>query len=222
MFKLDSVRCGARASPLSRAQVREVQADLPFLLDPVWVETIGDRDQATSLRSQDKTDFFTRELDALLLDGVIRLAVHSAKDLPNPLPKGLRVAALTQGKDPRDSLVFLRPLRAAPRVATSSLRREESVRLLYPAATFLDVRGSIHDRLKWLETHRADGVVIAEAALIRLELTALSRVFLPGETAEGQGKLALVVREEDHELLNLLERIYDPISRAGSEPLEER
>lgn len=218
----DLIRCGARSSLLSRAQVKEVQDELPFALDLVWVSTTGDRDQTTSLRNLEKTDFFTRELDALLLDGSIRLAVHSAKDLPDPLPKGLRLAAITKGKDPRDSLVFLHPLSDAPRVATSSLRREESVRLLYPGATFLDVRGSIHERLKWLQTDRVDGVVIAEAALIRLELTDLPRVFLPGETVDGQGKLALVIREDDHELRDLLEMIYDPISRTRSESMDKR
>ncbi|MCC6127897.1 MAG: hydroxymethylbilane synthase [Chlamydiae bacterium] len=222
MVKRDPIRCGARSSLLSQAQVKEVQGELPFPIEPVWVETIGDRDQITSLKHLGKTDFFTRELDSLLLGGSIRMAVHSAKDLPDPLPKGLYLAALTKEKDPRDSLVFLRPLTDTPRVATSSLRREEGVRLLYPAATFLDVRGSIHDRLKWLQTDQADGVVIAEAALIRLELTQLPRVFLPGETPEGQGKLAIVIREEDHELRDLLEIIYDPISRTRPEPMEER
>jgi hydroxymethylbilane synthase len=210
------VCCGARDSLLSRAQVQEVQAasvHLSLVLDLVWVQTRGDRDRSLSLRTLGKSDFFTRELDELLLSGQIRLAVHSAKDLPDPLPKGLVIAALTKGQDPRDSLVFLQALPAAPCVASSSERREECVRLLYPQASFVDVRGTIHERLRFLEEHRADGVVIAEAALIRLNLTHLPRVFLPGEVALGQGRLALVVREGDLQLCEMLKELdYDSLS----------
>lgn len=162
----------------------------------VWVETMGDRDQTTSLRGMEKTDFFTRDLDELLLSGKIDAAVHSAKDLPDPLPKGLVIAALSRGVDSRDSLVIKRePVRL---VATSSVRREESVRALYPDCQFVDLRGTIQQRLE----KDVDGVVIAEAALIRLKLTHLKRVFLPGPVAPLQGKLAIVCREnEQYKLL---------------------
>ena len=65
------------------------------------------------------------------------------------------------------------------------------VRKLYPDCQFIDIRGTIQERLK----KDVDGVVIAEAALIRLKLTHLKRIFLPGETAPMQGKLAIVCRE---------------------------
>lgn len=180
---------GARSSPLSRAQVAEIIQEFNLSCQIIWVDTTGDLDKTTSLRSLEKTDFFTRELDQLLLQGQIDLAIHSAKDLPDPLPKGLKLAALSKGVDPRDSLVIKRePLCV---VATSSQRREEAVKQLYPNCQFVDVRGTIHERLG----KDVDGVVIAEAALIRLGLTHLKRVYLPGETAPLQGKLAIVCRE---------------------------
>jgi hydroxymethylbilane synthase len=209
-----NILCGARSSLLSRAQVKEVQAALlPFSLSlhMVWVETLGDRDRKTSLRALDKTDFFTRELDQLLLSGAIRMAVHSAKDLPDPIPVGLAVAAVTKGIDPRDSLVFSKCMPSFPRIATSSVRREESVLSLYPHALFIDLRGMIHERLQILVQGGADGVVIAEAALIRLELTHLPRVFLPGSTPAGQGRLAILIREDDEEMRQLMEPFHDPL-----------
>ncbi|MGB7977541.1 MAG: hydroxymethylbilane synthase [Chlamydiales bacterium] len=185
------MRIGARSSPLSQAQLAEVQQELGLEFEPVWVETSGDLDQASSLRSLEKTDFFTRELDQMLLEGIIDAAIHSAKDLPDPLPKGLKIALLTRGLDPRDSLVIKRePVEV---VATSSERREEAVRQLFPDCRFVDLRGTIHERLK----KEVDGVVVAEAALIRLGLTGLKRIFLPGPTAPLQGKLAIVCREDD-------------------------
>lgn len=203
------VVCGARSSPLSRAQVKEFLDEyrsLPAAFEFVWVETTGDLDRKVSLRTLGKTDFFTRELDELLLLKKIRLAVHSAKDLPDPLPSGLFLAALTKGQDPRDSLVFFQPLPSRPRIATSSERREEAVRCLYPETEFVDIRGTVEERLDVIRAGRADGVVIAEAALVRLGLAHLPRVFLPGETTPGQGRLALVIREDDEEMRLLLEK----------------
>lgn len=207
---------GARSSPLSRAQVKEVEKELPpeVSFEMIWMETLGDRDQKTSLRTLGKTDFFTRDLDELLLTGRIRAAIHSAKDLPDPLPEGLSVAALTKGQDPRDCLVYgSDSMPKKPRIATSSERREESVRQLYPDAIFLDLRGPIHKRLEILERGEADGVVLAEAALIRLGLTHLKREILPGETVPLQGKLAILIREDDDEMRLLFRSLYDPLFR---------
>ncbi len=183
------MKIGARSSPLSRAQVEEIREEFQLDFEVVWVETTGDKDKQTSLRGMEKSDFFTRELDEMLLRGEIDAAVHSAKDLPDPLPKGLVLAALSKGVDPRDSLVIKRePIQL---VATSSERREEAVRQLYPDCKFIDVRGTIQERLE----KEVDGVVVAEAALIRLKLTHLKRVFLPGDTAPLQGKLAIICRK---------------------------
>lgn len=162
-----------------------------------WVETKGDLDKTTSLRTLGKSDFFTRELDLLLLQRKIDLALHSAKDLPDPLPKGLFLLWLSACLDPRDALVYQKE--PICRVATSSERREEAVRSLYPDVEFTDLRGTIGERLERLDRKEVDGVVVAEAALLRLGWTHLKRVYLPGETTPGQGQLALIVREEERE-----------------------
>lgn len=181
-------RVGARSSPLSRVQVEEVKREFHLDFEVVWVETRGDLDKTTSLRGLEKTDFFTRELDQMLLKGEIDAAIHSAKDLPDPLPQGLWVAALSRGVDPRDSLVIKK--KPVKTIATSSLRREKIVRHLFPDALFVDLRGTIQERLE----QEVDALVIAEAALIRLQLTHLERIFLPGPSAPLQGKLAIVCR----------------------------
>lgn len=207
---LTEILVGARDSPLSKKQVEEVYLELKqfhpqITFHPLYVKTVGDLDKKRSLRSLDKTDFFTRELDQMVLEKKVRIAIHSAKDLPEPLPKGLVIAALTKGVASFDSLV-LRENEQLPHngvVATSSERREESVRQLYPAARFVDIRGNIQERLEKLHQRTVDGVVIAEAALIRLELTHLTRIRLPGETAPLQGRLAVVAREGDDEILEL-------------------
>lgn len=204
---------GSRSSPLARIQVEEVLAELrqhhPYLdFDPTFVDSTGDKDQQTSLRILDKTDFFTKEIDEMLLKKECRIAIHSAKDLPSPLPKGLLLVALTRGIDPSDSLVLMpgqtiHTLPTAAVIATSSVRREEAVRRLRSDLTFIDIRGTIGKRLEKLYEGEAQGVVLAEAAIIRLGLTSLNRITLPGDTVPFQGQLAVVARADDFEMREL-------------------
>lgn len=185
------MRIGARDSSLSRAQVEEIKEELKIDFDVVFVKTTGDLDRKTSLRGLGKSDFFTKELDEMILSKKIDGAIHSAKDLPEPLAKGLKIAYLSQGVDPRDSLVIRKePIQT---VGTSSIRREEAVKKILKNPQFVDLRGTIEERL----SYGLDAVVIAEAALIRLHLTHLKRIFLPGPTEPMQGKLALVCHEEE-------------------------
>ena len=181
---------GARSSPLSRAQVKEIEEELSCRFEMRWVKTWGDLDLKTSLRKMEKTNFFTKELDEMVLSKQIDGAIHSAKDLPDPLPKGLRIAYLSKGVDERDSLVIKKePIEV---VGTSSQRREEAVKELFSGVKFVDLRGTIEQRLQ----EDVDALVVAEAALIRLKLTHLKRVFLPGSTVPLQGKIAIVCRED--------------------------
>ena len=203
------VKVALRNSSLSRAQLLEVEGEWhnhhpQVTLEPQFVLTMGDRDQNRSLRALDKSDFFTREIDDLLLAGDCRLAIHSAKDLPDPLPEGLVRVALTRGVDPRDALVLrCRPLPAQPIVATSSVRRDEAVRALLPHARVVDIRGNVDQRLSRLASGEIDALVVAEAALIRLGLTHLERIYLEGPSAVHQGRLALVARADDFEMAAL-------------------
>lgn len=204
----------ARGSPLSRVQVVEVEKELQahhpeICFETTFVTTIGDRDQKTSLRTLEKTDFFTKDIDESLQKGYSRIGIHSAKDLPYPIPDGLTIAAVTYGIDNSDSLVLpqgmtLESLKPEAIIATSSERREDCVRLLREDLQFADIRGTINQRLAIMDRGEVQGVVIAEAALIRLGLTHLNRVRLPGETTLGQGQLAVVAREDDEEVLDLL------------------
>lgn len=198
---------GARDSKLSQVQVEEVLTELkqfhPHVkFSPFWVKTTGDKDLKTSLRSLDKTDFFTKELDQMLLEGKIRIAIHSAKDLPEPLPVGLSVVAITKGVDPSDSLVF-HELPQGAKIGCSSERREKVLLHLRPDFRCVDIRGNIEQRLSLLDQGIVDGVVLAEAALIRLGLTHRRRIQLPGQAAPLQGKLAVVARTDDSEMMEL-------------------
>ncbi len=206
------IRVGSRPSKLALLQVDEIFAALSrFHPDTAFEKTIfqtpGDLDKVSSLRPMSKDDFFTRELDEALLEGEIDIAIHSAKDLPDPLPQGLKIVALTHSIDPRDALVLQKEMAHGMVIATSSENREKNVRALGYEVNFTDVRGTIQERLALVEKGEVDGVVIAEAALIRLSLTHLNRLYLPGETTPLQGCLAVLAHENHSKMEDLFECI---------------
>jgi hydroxymethylbilane synthase len=206
---------GARSSLLSRKQVEEIFGELESFHPEVeyvekWVETKGDLDQKTSLRTLEKTNFFTQELDQMVLEKEIDLAIHSAKDLPDPLPEGLKIIALTKGVDPRDALVMpegvtLGALPLQAKVGTSSPRREKNLKQLREDLQPVDIRGSIPKRLELLEKGIVDALIVAEAALVRLGWMHLNRIFMSGEISPLQGKLAVIAREDRFDLVDLFE-----------------
>lgn len=211
MLLSNKIKVGARASNLSKAQVKEVFCELlsyvPHLQFEVeYIITKGDKDKKTSLKGLEKTNFFTQELDNLLLKGVIRVAIHSAKDLPEPLLPGLKVIAITRGLTNSDCIVY-NELKDMPRIGTSSNRREESIKKWRHDALVVDIRGTIEERLDLLSQGIVDGVVVAKCALIRLGLDHLKQIPLEENVAPLQGKLAIVARSDDDEVLKLFSPI---------------
>ena len=103
-------RVGTRASKLARVQTHEALTRLAMLLpclrfEEVPFRTPGDRDLRSDLR-ESPPDFFTRDLDEAITDGRLDAALHSAKDLPDPMPAGLDWCWLPGAEDARDVLVL--------------------------------------------------------------------------------------------------------------------
>jgi hydroxymethylbilane synthase len=204
---------GARSSPLSQEQVLEVWNELcvfhPNLqFQPLWIATCGDTDRTTPLWKVSKTDFFTQEIDEKLVKGECRIAIHSAKDLPTPLPAGLSIIALTKGLNPKDALVMrsqmtLDSLPLHARIGTSSKRREAAIKKLRSDLQPIEIRGTIGERLEMVHKGAIDGVIVAEAALIRLKKLEENRVPLDYETEPLQGRLAVIARNSDTEMASL-------------------
>lgn len=165
------------------------------------IKTTGDRIQDAPLHQVPGKGLFTKEIEEALLDRRIDLAIHSLKDLPTELPKGLVVAAYPQRNDARDAIVGskLRDLKPGATVGTSSLRRIAQLKRLRPDLNLLSIRGNVDTRINKVERGEYDAIVLAAAGLRRLGWAdIISEVFRPEIMcpAVGQGALAIETLEE--------------------------
>ena len=222
-----AIRAGSRSSPLSLAQTEEVLAPLRAAYPDVDVEVVplstrGDRRKEAPLLSMPR-GMFVRDIELALLAGEIDLAVHSAKDLPAGLPDGLRIAAITKRKDPRDVLVnrWRLPLLQLPggaRLGTSSPRRAAQMRALRPDVQVVPIRGNVGTRLGKADGEEYDGVVLAAAGLLRLGLQDEICDYLPPESftpEAGQGALIVETRASDFPVAGMLDVVDHGPSNAA-------
>lgn len=197
-----------RKSPLALAQTEMVAARLREALPGVECEllrivTTGDRQAEWSLAKQGGKGLFTAELEQALLRGEADVAVHSCKDLPGETPAGLAVAGFMPRVDTRDVLILRDGVTDPKTIATSSPRRQLQIKLLYPQATFTEIRGNVDTRLKKIASGLADATILAAAGLTRLGFHSWPGItFRPLNFAEsvpavGQGAIAIQCRTED-------------------------
>jgi hydroxymethylbilane synthase len=205
------IRIGTRGSALARAQAEHVTTRLAALghdAEPVVIQTTGDRVLDRPLAYVGGKGAFLKEIEEALLASEIDLAVHSLKDVPTVVPRGLALCAFLERADPRDALLSasglgLEQLPAGARVGTSSLRRRAQILALRPDLAVVELRGNVDTRLRKLGEGQCDALVLAMAGLLRLGrqdevVEPLDpAVLLP---APGQGVIALECRVDDAEL----------------------
>lgn len=202
-------KAGTRNSKLARVQTRDaldrIEADFPGCkFEDVPVSTPGDRDLKTDLR-ETPPNFFTRDLDDKVLAGELDCAVHSAKDLPDPVVPGLDWFWLPWIEDPRDAIILpagrsIADVPADARIGVSSDRRETYSRGRFPSGRLCPIRGNIEERLRQLDHGDYDVLIMAAAALVRLGLGNRITEWIPANELpppDGQGYLAITFRAGD-------------------------
>lgn len=188
----------ARGSRLSRLQVEEVFKNFPELAYEIkYLESYGDKNQQISLlNGEAPADIFTRELDDAIRQGDADIAIHSAKDLPYPLPEDIEVIALFPAFDTTDSLVSrdhkkLAELPAGSIIGTSSPLRKKGLKELRPGLTIKGIRGCIEERVQQVKDGKYDAAIVATCALKRLGMEDEIAEVLPFPTHPLQGFLAI-------------------------------
>ena len=102
------IRIGTRESQLAvwqATQVKDLLLQHGFTAELVYIKSEGDIDLKTPLYEMGVQGIFTRSLDIALLNSRIDIAVHSMKDVPTQLPKGIVTAAALKRGSYKDILV---------------------------------------------------------------------------------------------------------------------
>ena len=222
---------GSRGSKLALAQtqyvidkLKSVKPDEDFKIK--IIKTKGDLNQTIPLDLMNSKGLFVNEIEEALLSGDIQLAVHSMKDMPDTIPDGLVFADAWQRENPLDALILkkgssLNDLPLGATIATGSKRRSFQLLKIRPDLNIVLIRGNIDTRLKKLygtemNENELDGIILAVAGLKRLGLDdSVSYIFTPHEMipAPCQGRLAIELREDNHDLLDLINSFSDKESR---------
>jgi hydroxymethylbilane synthase len=195
---------GTRGSDLARVQtnivvsmVKERRPDLE--VEVRMVSTIGDVVTDRPLGSLGGFGAFTKELDRLIVDGEIDVAVNSLKDMPVDLTEGTALAAMLPRAPVEDVLLSAVPLEQLPSgaiVGTSSVRRKMQLLSRRPDLDIRDLRGNVPTRIRKWKEGQYDAIVAARAGLVRLGLNEAYHILAPEVfvPSPGQGAIAVVCR----------------------------
>lgn len=219
------LRIATRKSPLALWQAEYVKARLEHFHPALTVELVpmtsrGDVLLDVPLAKVGGKGLFVKELEQALLNDEADIAVHSMKDVPMEFPEGLGLAVICEREDPRDAWVSntyatFDELPVGAVVGTSSLRRQSQLLAARPDLKVKFLRGNVQTRLAKLDAGEYDGIMLAAAGLIRLELHERIRSFLAPEQslpAGGQGAVGIECRLADTAIRELLQPLHHTLT----------
>ncbi|MDP4160227.1 MAG: hydroxymethylbilane synthase [Bacillota bacterium] len=217
---MKNIRIGTRDSQLAMWQAEWVKSQLTIMypqlqFELVPMKTKGDKILDVPLAKIGDKGLFTKELEHGLLNNELDMAIHSLKDMPTMLPKGLMICAFCEREEPRDVYlskhgIRLEELPKGAIVGTSSLRRKAQLKHYRPDLNFMDLRGNLQTRWRKLEESNMDGIVLAAAGVKRLGWEARITQILPEDmmlSAVGQGSIAIEIVENRLDIQDLLSKL---------------
>jgi hydroxymethylbilane synthase len=218
------IRIGTRESQLAvwqATQVQQLLAKNNFQSQLVYIKSEGDIDLQTPLYEMGVQGIFTRSLDIALLGDKIDIAVHSMKDVPTQLAKGISQAAVLERASYKDLLVYKDAtlvngkwslINEDPEkfekqfdsknlpftIATSSIRRKAQWLNHFPKHNIENLRGNVNTRLRKVEESNWHGAIFAAAGLERIGLRPQESIELDWMLpAPAQGAIMVVCRDTD-------------------------
>lgn len=217
-----TLKIATRKSPLALWQAnyvkQQLQACHPKLsVELVKITTQGDKILNTTLSKIGGKGLFIKELEQGILAKKADIAVHSMKDMPYEIPLGFVLGAVLKRENPFDVLVSnnfnnIAKLPQNAKVGTCSMRRIVQLKSIRPDLEIIDLRGNVNTRLQKLDRGDYDAIILAAAGLIRLGFEKRITQQLPPEQslpAVGQGAIGIEIRENDSEVLQLINPLID-------------
>ena len=181
------------------------------------ITTKGDQVQDIRLSEVGGKGLFSTNIENELKDKKIDIAVHALKDMPAIETKGLLTNTFLKRNDPREILISkdikkLKDLKTNAIIGTSSYRREFQIKKIRADLNFKLIRGNVDTRIKKLNEGLYDAIILSYAGIKSLEIKEkITEVFSTNEIipSAGQGIIALQCRDNDNEIISLLDRIND-------------
>ncbi len=212
------IRIGTRESQLAVWQAETVKSLLSqqgYEAELVYIKSEGDTDLKTPLYEIGVQGIFTRALDIALLSGDIDVAVHSMKDVPTQMAKGIIQAAVLPRASYKDLLVpktdssFSKAF-ALRVIATSSIRRKAQWLNRFPNDHIENLRGNVNTRLRKVQEANWSGAIFAAAGLERIGLRPENAIELDWMLpAPAQGAIIVVCRDADKYCIDACTHFHD-------------
>lgn len=233
-------RIGTRESELALWQanlIKNMLLEVGYSSTLVLIKSEGDIDLKTPLYEMGVQGIFTRSLDIALINDTIDIAVHSMKDVPTVMPKGITSGAVIKRGNYRDLFIVndkkylgrkpplgsFSPLRlsgdydllgddlhSVATVATGSIRRKAQWLHRFPDHQIVNLRGNVNSRIKKISDSDWDGAIMAAAGVERINLRPDSAVELDWMLpAPAQGAVLAACKINDEDSLNALRKLND-------------
>ena len=224
-MKRDKLIIGTRGSQLAQIYTEKVINHLKKVssthIETKKIVTSGDENQKDRLSNIGGKGLFSKKIEIELINNNIDIAVHALKDMPSIETEGLITNFYLKRNSPNeifisnDNINFL-DLKPNSIIGTSSYRREYQLKSIRSDLNYKLIRGNVDTRIKKLENGDYDAILLSKAGIEALGLT--NKITHEFNTEElipcaGQGIIAIQCRENDQEIINILEKINDDQSR---------
>ena len=224
-MKRDKFIIGTRGSQLAQIYTEKVTNNLKKVwsthIETKKIITSGDENQKDRLSNIGGKGLFSKKIEIELINNNIDIAVHALKDMPSIETEGLITNFYLKRNSPNeifisnDNINFL-DLKPNSIIGTSSYRREYQLKSIRSDLDYKLIRGNVDTRIKKLENGDFDAILLSKAGIEALGLT--NKITHEFNTEElipcaGQGIIAIQCRENDQEIIKILEKINDDQSR---------
>ena len=224
-MKRDKFIIGTRGSQLAQIYTEKVINHLKKVssthIETTKIVTSGDENQKDRLSNIGGKGLFSKKIEIELINNNIDIAVHALKDMPSIETEGLITNFYLKRNSPNEIFISndninFQDLKPNSIIGTSSYRREYQLKSIRSDLDYKLIRGNVDTRIKKLENGDYDAILLSKAGIEALGLT--NKITHEFNTEElipcaGQGIIAIQCRENDQEIINILEKINDDQSR---------
>ena len=184
------------------------------------ITTKGDQFLDIRLSEVGGKGLFSTNIEKELQEKKIDIAVHALKDMPALETEGLRTDTFLKRNDPREILITknkkkLKELNTNSIIGTSSYRREFQIKKIRSDINCKLIRGNVDTRIKKLNEGLYDAIILSYAGIKSLTIEdKITEVFSTEEIipSAGQGIIALQCRNDDNEIISILDKINDKVT----------